>query len=389
MHKEKLTYIMNDNIYKSIDNITASSKEIITTSTNLISELSTLFESIEDDVTLEILSDAAKLNDYVSLFLNFSKNELQEIKEKSKLAIEKAEKRKNKLVKLKEENNELKEKIKEAEVEKKQLILNIDNISSQLFTMYQENLNIEKKNNLELINKKNEKIIKEKYLKQINNMQKDIDVLKAQNKVNEENFIKFKRKSVLLEEKNKKLNDELGSQTMHYIKKMKDQNELKIVVNSLRLKNDELSKKIKFYNSQVEKWKIKCQKLEEQLDEKLEKLEHIENNNMNNNTIKKKLDFNQTNNNFNKPSEKKIFQLQKENDKENSDSDDMANDFRYKTFSNLNDLLGDDSDYSNNKKENNKIIYSKKKIQKNFKKFSFDLDDIFQINLNTYDNFFC
>ena len=139
MHKEKLTYIMNDNIYKSIDNITASSKEIITTSTNLISELSTLFESIEDDVTLEILSDAAKLNDYVSLFLNFSKNELQEIKEKSKLAIEKAEKRKNKLVKLKEENNELKEKIKEAEVEKKQLILNIDNISSQLFTMYQEN----------------------------------------------------------------------------------------------------------------------------------------------------------------------------------------------------------------------------------------------------------
>lgn len=389
MHKEKLTYIMNDNIYKSIDNITASSKEIITTSTNLISELSTLFESIEDDVTLEILSDAAKLNDYVSLFLNFSKNELQEIKEKSKLAIEKAEKRKNKLVKLKEENNELKEKINEAEVEKKQLILNIDNISSQLFTMYQENLNIEKKNNLELINKKNEKIIKEKYLKQINNMQKDIDVLKAQNKVNEENFIKFKRKSVLLEEKNKKLNDELGSQTMHYIKKMKDQNDLKIVVNSLRLKNDELSKKIKFYNSQVEKWKIKCQKLEEQLDEKLEKLEHIENNNMNNNTIKKKLDFNQTNNNFNKPSEKKIFQLQKENDKENSDSDDMANDFRYKTFSNLNDLLGDDSDYSNNKKENNKIIYSKKKIQKNFKKFSFDLDDIFQINLNTYDNFFC
>ena len=388
MHKEKLTYIMNDNIYKSIDNITASSKEIITTSTNLISELSTLFESIEDDVTLEILSDAAKLNDYVSLFLNFSKNELQEIKEKSKLAIEKAEKRKNKLVKLKEENNELKEKIKEAEVEKKQLILNIDNISSQLFTMYQENLNIEKKNNLELINKKNEKIIKEKYLKQINNMKKDIDVLKAQNKVNEENFIKFKRKSVLLEEKNKKLNDELGSQTMHYIKKMKDQNDLKIVVNSLRLKNDELSKKIKFYNSQVEKWKIKCQKLEEQLDEKLEKLEHIENNNMNN-TIKKKLDFNQTNNNFNKPSEKKIFQLQKENDKENSDSDDMANDFRYKTFSNLNDLLGDDSDYSNNKKENNKIIYSKKKIQKNFKKFSFDLDDIFQINLNTYDNFFC
>ena len=389
MHKEKLTYIMNDNIYKSIDNITASSKEIITTSTNLISELSTLFESIEDDVTLEILSDAAQLNDYVSLFLNFSKNELQEIKEKSKLAIEKAEKRKNKLVKLKEENNELKEKIKEAEVEKKQLILNIDNISSQLFTMYQENLNIEKKNNLELINKKNEKIIKEKYLKQINNMQKDIDVLKAQNKVNEENFIKFKRKSVLLEEKNKKLNDELGSQTMHYIKKMKDQNDLKIVVNSLRLKNDELSKKIKFYNSQVEKWKIKCQKLEEQLDEKLEKLEHIENNNMNNNAIKKKLDFNQTNNNFNKPSEKKIFQLQKENDKENSDSDDMANDFRYKTFSNLNDLLGDDSDYSNNKKENNKIIYSKKKIQKNFKKFSFDLDDIFQINLNTYDNFFC
>ena len=163
-------------------------------------------------------------------------------------------------------------------------------------TLEHEIFNSAKKNKILYQNKDINSIKKEKIEEKEKEKEKEKEEDKVEMKgdnlfgsrIEEENFIKFKRKSVLLEEKNKKLNDELGSQTMHYIKKMKDQNELKIVVNSLRLKNDELSKKIKFYNSQVEKWKIKCQKLEEQLDEKLEKLEHIENNNMNNNTIKKK-----------------------------------------------------------------------------------------------------
>ena len=136
MHIGKTNYIIEENVYKSIDSLTNSSKDIIVTSTNFLSQLTSLLGSIEDDEVLVILSDAGKINDFISLISTFTKNELQELKEKSKIAIKKAEKRRNKISILKEENIKLKEKIKEAEIEKKQLILNIDNISSQLSDIY-------------------------------------------------------------------------------------------------------------------------------------------------------------------------------------------------------------------------------------------------------------
>ena len=135
MKKVKLSYIIGENVYNSINNLTNYSPEIIGTSTNLITELSKLFDQIEDEVTSEILSEASKINDFISSISSFTKNELQEIKIKSKIAIEKAEKRKCKISMLKEENQKLKEVIKDAETEKKQLILNIDSISSQLSDM--------------------------------------------------------------------------------------------------------------------------------------------------------------------------------------------------------------------------------------------------------------
>ena len=231
MYKTKSSYIIEENTYKKIDTLTSSSKEIIGSSTNLISQLSSLFESIEDDIVSGILTDAGKINDFISLISSFTKNELQEIKIKSKMAIEKAEKRKLKITKLKEENKKLEEKIKEAEIEKQQLILNIDSISSQLSDLYMENQTRERKLTYEKINKKNEKIIKEKYIKEINDMQKDIDILKEKNKTSENNATKFRRKSLILEEKNKKLNDELGAQTMQFLKKMKEQNDLRNTIN--------------------------------------------------------------------------------------------------------------------------------------------------------------
>ena len=377
MYKTKTSYSIEENVYKKIDILTNSSKEIIGTSTNLISQLSTLFESIEDDITTGILSDAGKINDFISLISSFTKNELQEIKLKSKIIIEKAEKRKLKIIKLKEENKKLEEKLKEAEIEKQQLILNIDSISSQLSDLYMENQTRERNLTYEKINKKNEKIIKEKYIKEINNMQKDIDILKEKNKTFENNATKFRRKSLILEEKNKKLNDELGAQTVQFLKKMKEQNELRNTINSLRLQNDNLSKKVKNSISQVEKWQIKYKDLEE----KIEKGNNVKKN-LENNFIK--ID---NNNNNNRKSGKKVIQL-REKQKLDSDSE---NDLRYKTFSNLNDLLAEESDISIKKDSNkkNEIVYNKKKKKGNFRRYSFDLDYIFEINLNTYENFFC
>jgi hypothetical protein len=378
MYKTKTSYSIEENVYKKIDILTNSSKEIIGTSTNLISQLSTLFESIEDDITTGILSDAGKINDFISLISSFTKNELQEIKLKSKIIIEKAEKRKLKIIKLKEENKKLEEKLKEAEIEKQQLILNIDSISSQLSDLYMENQTRERNLTYEKMNKKKEKIIKEKYIKEINNMQKDIDILKEKNKTFENNATKFRRKSLILEEKNKKLNDELGAQTVQFLKKMKEQNELRNTINSLRLQNDNLSKKVKNSISQVEKWQIKYKDLEEKIEK--------------GNNVKKNLENNfiriDNNNNNNRKSGKKVIQL-REKQKLDSDSE---NDLRYKTFSNLNDLLAEESDISIKKDSSNKkneIVYNKKKKKGNFRRYSFDLDYIFEINLNTYENFFC
>ena len=375
MYIGKMNYIIEENVYKSIDTLTNSSKDIINTSTNLISQLSTLFESIEDETTIEILTDAGKINDFISLVTTFTKNELQELKVKSKMAIEKAEKRRNKISILKEENTKLKEKIKEAEMEKQQLILNIDSISSQLSDIYLENQKRERSLNYEKMNKKNENMIKEKYIKEINNMQKDIDFLKEKNKTFENNATKFKRKSLILEEKNKKLSDELGAQTMQFLKKMREQSDLKNTINSLRLKNDDLSKKLKNYEKLQKKYKSLEEKTEKEKTEK----ENIIKINTNNNYIK--LD------NSSKKSGKKIIQLREKNI---SDSDnDYENDLRYKTFSNLNDLLADESDTPKNLESNKKTekVYSKKKTKGNFKRYSFDLDSLFEIKLNAYENF--
>ena len=378
MHKEKISYIIGDNVYTIIEKLTDSSKEIINSSTNLITQLSSLFESMEDDIILEILSDAAKINDFISYISGFAKNELQEIKIKSKIAIEKAEKRKGKILKMKEENKKLKEKIKEAEIEKQKLILNIDSISSQLSEIYMENQIRERDFNIEKMNKKNEKIIKEKYVKEINDMQKNIDILKEKNKTSETNATKFKRKSVILEEKNKRLTDELGAQTMQFLKKVKEQNDLRNTINSLKLQNNDLFQKLKNSHMQIETLQNVCKNLREKIEKNEVLKENIQNNFV-------------RNENKDLKSGKNIIQLKEKNISNISDSEnDFENDIRYKTFSNLNDLLAEESDFSC-KKENSKKFEKtngKKKKKNNFKRYSFDLDYIFEINLNTYENFF-
>ena len=373
---EKTNYKLGENIYKSIEDITNSSKETISISTNLLSQLSNLFDSIEDDITSEIISEAGKINDFISTVSTFTKNELQEIKIKNKIAIEKAEKRKGKILKLKEENKKLNEKIEEDRIEKEQLILNIDNISKQLSDLYQENNMLKHKSNLEIMNCKNEKIQKEKYLNQLNNMQNDLDLLKEKNKNFQNNMNKFQRMSVILKEKNKKLNSELGAQTIQFINKIKEHNDQKNLINSLRVQNDELSKKIKYYETQIEVWQIKCKNLEDKNNDLISKTFYSKISEKNINTSNKKIL---------RKSSKKISQIRKNKKIEFTESDDDKDNenLRYKTFSNLNDLLGNVSDKSMRKNSSNKSQINKIDII-----YSFDLDYFFEIKLNIYENFF-
>ena len=259
-------------------------------------------------------------------------------------------------------------------MEKEQLILNIDNISKQLNEIYQENNMMKQKSHLERINSNNDKILKEKYLNQMNNMQNDLDILKESNKIFENNMNKFKRMSIILQEKNKKLNNELELQSIQFINKIKEHKDQKNLINSLRLQNDELSKKVKYYQTQMEEWQIKYKNLEE-----------INNNLISKNAYSKILESNHYYNErkFIRKSSKKVSQIRKNKKINFSDDDDDDENLRYKTFSNLNDLLGNESDKSVRK--NIGIITQVNIIDKNY---IFDLDYFFEINLSIYENFF-
>ena len=395
--ENKKNYQINEVVFNSIDKLTGSSKEISETSVNLMSQLTNLFESIEDETCEEILSDVGKINDFISYVVNISKNELQEIKTKSKLAIEKADKRKDKILSLKEEIESLQEEIGNVEEEKQQLILKVDTMSTELVDIYQENQRNETRAELESISKKNEKIIKDKYIQQLDDMQKDMDLLKKKNESYEEGMVKIRRKSIVLEQHNKKLQDELGSKSFQFLMKIQQENELQNKIKSLTEQNEDLYKKIKSYQSQIDNWKEKYKALEAKRSQESQKKKMI-NIKRFDESAKKKLS---------RKKDKKVDirrhnQIEEKND---SDIDYM----RYNTYSNLNDLLGSEKEleedslkeekkeekfkkvnYQNIKtlrKKNDKLTINKEKIN-SYREVSFDLDYFFETKINIYENFF-
>ena len=392
--EEKKSYLIDERIYNSIDKLTDESQEMSEISMNLMTQLKSLLESIEDETCEEILSDIVKLNDFISYVVNISKNELQEIKEKSQLAIEKANKRKDKILNLREENASLEEEIKNVESEKQKLILNIDSITTELSEMYQENQRIETKTQIELENKKKENLLKEKYIKQIDDMQRDMEKLKSKNESYEQGMINIRRKSMILEQHNKTLTDQLGSKSFQFLMKVQQENELQNKIDTLNQQNEDLYKKIKFYQIQVEKWKEKYKNLETKKSQESPKKKMI--------NIKRYEESPRK-----KMSKKREPKNNNSNNKNNQDEEKNDSDYeylRYNTYSNLNDLLGSEQssessssksdeekekgDDNNKEEKKNDILMNRKKIKTNFKKYSFDLDSFIETKFNLYENFF-
>ena len=392
--EEKKSYLIDERIYNSIDKLTDESQEMSEISMNLMTQLKSLLESIEDETCEEILSDIVKLNDFISYVVNISKNELQEIKEKSQLAIEKANKRKDKILNLREENASLEEEIKNVESEKQKLILNIDSITTELSEMYQENQRIETKTQIELENKKKENLLKEKYIKQIDDMQRDMEKLKSKNESYEQGMINIRRKSMILEQHNKTLTDQLGSKSFQFLMKVQQENELQNKIDTLNQQNEDLYKKIKFYQIQVEKWKEKYKNLETKKSQESPKKKMI--------NIKRYEESPRK-----KMSKKREPKNNNSNNKNNQDEEKNDSDYeylRYNTYSNLNDLLGskqssessssksdeekEKGDDNNKEEKKNDILMNRKKIKTNFKKYSFDLDSFIETKFNLYENFF-
>lgn len=99
-------------------------------------------------------------------------------------------------------------------------------------------------------------------MKQIDDMQRDMDNLKSKNEKYEQGIINIRRKSMILEQHNKTLTDQLGSKSFQFLMKVQQENELQNKINTLNQQNGDLYKKIKFYQTQVEKWKEKYKILE-------------------------------------------------------------------------------------------------------------------------------
>lgn len=291
----------------------------------------------------------------------------------------------------------MQEEIRNVEEEKQQLISKVDTMSTELVDIYQENQRNETRAELESISKKNEKIIKDKYIQQLDDMQKDMDLLKKKNESYEEGMVKIRRKSIVLEQHNKKLQDELGSKSFQFLMKIQQENELQNKIKSLTEQNEDLYKKIKSYQSQIDNWKEKYKALEAKRSQESQKKKMI-NIKRFDESAKKKLS---------RKKDKKVDirrhnQIEEKND---SDIDYM----RYNTYSNLNDLLGSEKEleedslkeekkeekfkkvnYQNIKtlrKKNDKLTINKVKIN-SYREVSFDLDYFFETKINIYENFF-
>ena len=267
--------------------------------------------------------------------------------------------------------------------------------------MYQENQRIETKTQIELENKKKENLLKEKYMKQIDDMQRDMDNLKSKNEKYEQGMINIRRKSMILEQHNKTLTDQLGNKSFQFLMKVQQENELQNKINTLNQQNEDLYKKIKFYQTQVEKWKEKYKILEAKKSQESPKKKMINIKRYEESPRKRVSQKKLPKNNSRRKSNNKNNQDEEKND---SDNDYL----RYNTYSNLNDLLGSEqsSDSSSSKseeekesgdenknknekevKKNDKLM-SRKKIKTNFKKYSFDLDAFIETKFNLYENFF-
>ena len=362
-------YIINENIYITIDNMSNNIINYSSITAKLLSEITNLFDTIEDDVCKDIILKVSKINDFMTELTNISKTELQELKNKSIIAIEKANKRKIKIKKLKSENTTLIENINYIENEKESLVKKIDSMSLELFEVYEENKKIEKKMNLELTNSRNQKIINEQYINKIQNLQKDMDDLEQKNKKYEDGYMEYKKKSSILEQSNNKLKYELNDKKEQFLQKLNMENQLHTRIKSLTNENEDLYKQLKSSQNQVEKLEEKCKTLEEKIiDETAIKEEE-----------KEKINIKEDNNN-----------LIEEN------SNDNMSDFnylKYNTYNSLKDLLGDVSDnesvinYALDKKDKDDKD-NKKKEKKVKRKNTFDISFELHTKYSVYDSFF-
>ena len=266
---------LNEYIYDYIDDLCESSEKYRELSGNLKDRLSELFDSIEDEDCNEMLCDLDEIYTYLIKLNSLSTNELTMIKNNGKILISKHLKHKEKIMSLKTKNKMLEEELQDANAQKENTMIKLNELNDEYYKLYEEKKNIElnitiKENeenqkhklNNELLNDEiknlNDKI---KYLnKQIKSYEEKVNNLYKKNKEDAENISQMKKELVC--------KDEVFKMTMEKFNKLNEEKE-KIRLNSRQLERtiDDLKNDckdyqiiIKYNNEQIKELKEKLNK---------------------------------------------------------------------------------------------------------------------------------
>lgn len=179
--KQKAKEFLDENLYKSIDELNESSLKYKDLSKNLKDKLSDLFDSIDDEGCHQILSDIDELNTFLLDLNNLSTNEFATIKNNGLKLIDKYIKHKDKINTLKTKNNQLKEELTNTNEEKEKLSLKIDELNEEVFKLYQEKKEIDNQISLKIKNETEKQKLDNEYLKdKIEEYKESIEILNIQ-----------------------------------------------------------------------------------------------------------------------------------------------------------------------------------------------------------------
>ena len=272
MNEENKDYL-NEYIYDYIDDLCESSEKYRELSGNLKDRLSELFDSIEDEDCNEMLCDLDEIYTYLIKLNSLSTNELTMIKNNGKILINKHLKHKEKIMALKTKNKMLEEELQDANEQKENTLIKLNELNDEYYKLYEEKKNIElnisikeneenQKHKLDNellndeINNLNDKI---KYLnKQIKSYEEKVNNLTKKNKEGAEKISQMKKELVC--------KDEVIKMTMEKFNKINEEKE------KIRLNNRELERSIEDFKNQCKDYQIIINYSNEQIKELKEKL---------------------------------------------------------------------------------------------------------------------
>ena len=272
MNSDNKDYL-NEYIYDYIDDLCESSEKYRELSGNLKDRLSELFDSIEDEDCNEMLCDLDEIYSYLIKLNSLSTNELTMIKSNGKTLINKYLKHKQKIMSLKTKNKMLEEELSDANEQKENTMIKLNELNDEYYKLYEEKKDIE----LQISIKENEETQKHKLNNEllndeINTLNDKIKYLNKQIKAYEEKINNLNKKNKEVFEKISQMKKELACKDEVIKMTMEKYNKLNEEKEKIRFNNRELERTIEDFKNELKDYQIIINYNNEQIKELKEKL---------------------------------------------------------------------------------------------------------------------